>query len=56
MQVPLASYSGGGVQTQLVGAQTMSAPSCARMRGTSGNQMSQHTSRPMRPIRVSNTG
>jgi len=56
MHTPLASYSGGGVQTQPVGTQMMSAPCCATMRDASGNQMSQHTSRPMRPIFVSNTG
>jgi hypothetical protein len=56
MQVPLASYSGGGVHTQPVGMQMMSAPCWATIRAVSGNQMSQQTNSPIRPILVWNTG
>ena len=56
MQLPASSNSGGGVHTQLLAEQMMSAPWAARIRGTSGNQISQQMSRPIRPMRVSNTG
>ena len=56
MHLPASSNSGGGVQTQLLTPQITSAPWTASSRATSGNQMSQQISKPMRPISVSNTG
>lgn len=54
--MPLASYSGGGAQTQPVGMQMMSVPCWAMIGAVSGNQMSQQMRRLIRPILVSKTG